>query len=413
MKFLFSGITIRVTKKVIESNFVVALLANSKMESAAYSQSAEAVHSSFREVFDQYSWDEVSERIYSKTEADVIGALENAGNASINDFMALVSPVALKYVEEMAQRSHRITRKRFGNVIQMYIPLYLSNECQNICTYCGFSFDNRIERLTLNEDQALREVKAIKAMGYDHILLVTGEANRTVGVDYLEKMVKLIRPQFSGIMIEVQPLEQHEYERLIEAGVSSVLVYQETYHEENYRIYHTKGKKSNFHYRLDTPDRIGRAGAHRIGLGALLGLEDWRVDSFFTALHLDYLEKTYWKTKYSISFPRLRPAVGCQQPNHPMSDKELVQLICAWRIFNENLELSLSTRESQQFRNHAVKLGITSISAGSKTNPGEYANHFHALEQFEVSDERSPKEVAIMLSSQGYEPVWKDWDKIF
>lgn len=236
MKFLFSGITIRVTKKVIESNFVVALLANSKMESAAYSQSAAAaVHSSFREVFDQYSWDEVSERIYSKTEADVIGALENAGNASINDFMALVSPVALKYVEEMAQRSHRITRKRFGNVIQMYIPLYLSNECQNICTYCGFSFDNRIERLTLNEDQALREVEAIKAMGYDHILLVTGEANRTVGVDYLEKMVKLIRPQFSGIMIEVQPLEQHEYERLIEAGVSSVLVYQETYHEENYR----------------------------------------------------------------------------------------------------------------------------------------------------------------------------------
>jgi 2-iminoacetate synthase len=380
---------------------------------ATYRKGVTTLRSSFRDVFDRYSWDEAADIIYSKTDSDVMRALGNAGNADTDDFMALVSPAAVKFVEQMAQLSHRITRKRFGNVIQMYIPMYLSNECQNICTYCGFSFDNKIARLTLSEEQVLHEVEAVKSMGYDHILLVTGEANQTVGIDYLEKMVKLIRPQFSGIMIEVQPLEQEEYERLINAGVRSVLVYQETYHEENYRNYHPKGKKSNFNYRLDTPDRIGRAGVHRIGLGALLGLEDWRVDSFFTALHLNYLEKTYWKTKYSVSFPRLRPAVGCQQPNHPMSDKELVQLICAWRIFNENLELSLSTRESPTFRDHAVKLGITSISAGSKTNPGEYANHFHALEQFEVSDERTPSEVAAMLESQGYEPVWKDWDKVF
>lgn len=380
---------------------------------AALSNSVETENSSFREVFNRYLWEEVSERIYSTSDADVNRALEKVGNASTDDFMALVSPAALNHVEDMAQLSHRLTRKRFGNVIQMYIPLYLSNECQNICTYCGFSFDNRIERLTLNEDQALREVAAIKEMGYDHILLVTGEANRTVGIDYLERMVTLFRPLFSSIMIEVQPLEQEEYKRLIEAGVSSVLVYQETYHEENYGIYHTKGKKSNFNYRLETPERIGRAGAHRIGLGALLGLEDWRVDSAYTALHLDYLEKTFWQTKYSVSFPRLRPAVGCQQPNHPMSDRELAQLICAWRIFNENLELSLSTRESVRFRNNAVKLGITSLSAGSKTNPGEYANRFHALEQFEVSDERPAKEVALMLEAQGYEPVWKDWDKVF
>jgi 2-iminoacetate synthase len=380
---------------------------------ATYRKGVTTLRSSFRDVFDRYSWDEAADIIYSKTDSDVMRALGNAGNADTDDFMALVSPAGVKFVEQMAQLSHRITRKRFGNVIQMYIPMYLSNECQNICTYCGFSFDNKIARLTLSEEQVLHEVEAVKSMGYDHILLVTGEANQTVGIDYLEKMVKLIRPQFSGIMIEVQPLEQEEYERLINAGVRSVLVYQETYHEENYRNYHPKGKKSNFNYRLDTPDRIGRAGVHRIGLGALLGLEDWRVDSFFTALHLNYLEKTYWKTKYSVSFPRLRPAVGCQQPNHPMSDKELVQLICAWRIFNENLELSLSTRESPTFRDHAVKLGITSISAGSKTNPGEYANHFHALEQFEVSDERTPSEVAAMLESQGYEPVWKDWDKVF
>ncbi|MFI5135593.1 MAG: 2-iminoacetate synthase ThiH [Chitinophagales bacterium] len=367
----------------------------------------------FREVFDKYDWEEISESIYSMTDADVIRALENAGNGTIENFMALVSPSAEKFLEEMAQLSHRLTKKRFGNVIQMYIPMYLSNECQNICTYCGFSFDNKIDRLTLNVDQVMREVEVIKQMGYDHILLVSGEANKMVGVDYFEKMIALIRPHFSNIMIEVQPLAQDEYERLISAGVSSVLVYQETYHEENYKLYHTKGKKSNFNYRLETPDRIGKAGAHRIGLGALLGLEDWRADSFFTALHLDYLEKTYWKTKYSISFPRLRPAVGFHEPKHPMNDRELIQLICAWRIFNENIELSLSTRESPTFRDHAIKLGITSISAGSKTNPGEYANHLHALEQFEVSDERSPKEVAEMISSQGYEPVWKDWDRVF
>ncbi|MBK9732169.1 MAG: 2-iminoacetate synthase ThiH [Chitinophagaceae bacterium] len=367
----------------------------------------------FRNIFEQYSWDEVAERIYSMDAGDVKRALEKEGNGTPEDFMALISPAAESMLEQMAQLSHRLTLKRFGKVLQMYIPMYLSNECQNICTYCGFSFDNKIARVTLNEEQILREVEVIKKFGYDHILLVSGEANQTVGTEYFEKMIRLIRPYFSNIMLEVQPLEQDEYELLINAGVNTVLVYQETYHEENYKLYHPKGKKSNFNYRLQTPDRLGNAGVHRMGLGALLGLEDWRVDSFFTALHLDYLEKNYWKTKYSISFPRLRPAVGCQQPNHPMSDKQLVQLICAYRIFNENVELSLSTRESPVFRNHAIKLGITSISAGSKTDPGGYAGELHALEQFEISDERSPESVAAMIASQGYEPVWKDWDRSF
>jgi 2-iminoacetate synthase len=375
---------------------------------------------SFREIFDRYNWDEVSASIYSKTESDVIVALEKNGSATPEDFMALVSPAAEKFLEQMAQLSHQLTRKRFGNVIQMYLPMYLSNECQNICTYCGFSFDNKIERVTLNEDQILREVEVIRQMGYDHILLVSGEANKTVGVNYFEKMIRLIRPYFSNIMLEVQPLEQDEYERLNAVGVNTVLVYQETYHEENDPLYHPNGKKSNFNYRLETPERVGKAETRRIGLGALLGLEDWRVDSFFTALHLDYLEKTFWKTKYSISFPRLRPAVGCHQLNvsaeskdHPMSDKQLVQLICAYRIFNENVELSLSTRESPKFRDHVIRLGITSISAGSKTDPGGYASNLHALGQFEISDERSPKEVAAMIDAQGYEPVWKDWDRVF
>ncbi|MBX7107228.1 MAG: 2-iminoacetate synthase ThiH [Chitinophagales bacterium] len=367
----------------------------------------------FRHVFDQYSWDDVAARIYASTTSDVERAMQKAGNGTPEDFMALISPAAERMLEPMAQLSHQLTLHRFGHVMQMYIPLYLSNECQNICTYCGFSLDNKIARITLNEEQLLKEVEVIKRYGYDHVLLVSGEANQSVGTDYFEKMIALIRPYFSNIMLEVQPLEQFEYERLINAGVNTVLVYQETYREENYRQYHPKGKKSNFNYRLQTPDRLGMAGVHRMGLGVLLGLEDWRVDSFYTALHLHYLEKHYWKTKYSISFPRLRPALGCQEPNHPITDRQLVQLICAYRIFNENAELSLSTRESPVFRNHAVKLGITSISAGSRTDPGGYAAKLQALEQFEIADNRSPAAVAEMLISNGYEPVWKDWDRVF
>ena len=175
-------------------------------------------------------------------------------------------------------------------------------------------------------------------------------------------------------------------------------------------MHHPKGKKSNFHYRLDTPDRLGKAGVHKIGLGALIGLEDWRTDTFYTALHLDYLERTYWKTKYSVSFPRLRPCAGMAELKSVITDKELVQLICAFRIFDQELELSLSTREEEVFRDNVFQLGITSMSAGSKTDPGGYASTANALEQFEISDERTPNEVADMIRSKGYEVVWKDWD---
>jgi 2-iminoacetate synthase len=370
-------------------------------------------NSSFQNIFDQYNWSDTLESIYAKDEHDVIRALEKDEARTLEDFKALVSPAAEKFLGRMAELSHYITRRRFGNVIQMFIPMYLSNECKNICTYCGFSYDNKIVRTTLSKDDILKEVEAIKKFGYDHILLVSGEENRKVGIAYFEEMIAAIRPYFSNIMLEVQPLEENEYAGLIAAGVNTVLVYQETYHRDNYKIYHPKGKKSNFNYRLETPDRLGRSNIHRIGLGALLGLEDWRVDSFFTAMHLDYLEKKYWQTKFSISFPRLRPAMGCQQPNHPMTDKELVQLICAYRILNENVELSLSTRESPKFRDQVFRLGITSMSAGSKTDPGGYASELHALEQFEISDDRSPAEVAAMIESKDYEPVWKDWDKVF
>lgn len=363
----------------------------------------------FKNVFDTYSWDDIKSTIYAKKASDVERAL-SYDKLDLNDFMALISPAAEPYLEQLAERSHAKTVKRFGKTIQMYVPFYLSNECQNICTYCGFSLDVDIPRKTLNKKEILKEVEVIKSYGFDHVLLVTGEANKTVGVDYFEEVIRLIKPYFSNISLEVQPLEQHEYERLIAAGLNTVLVYQETYHREEYKTHHPKGKKSNFDYRLATPDRLGKAEIHKIGLGALFGLEDWRTDAFFTALHLEYLEKTFWKTRYTISFPRLRPCAGGLELKSEMTDRQLVQLICAYRLLNEEVELSLSTRESETFRNHVIKLGITSTSAGSKTDPGGYASGQENLEQFEISDERSPKEFVKVIEQAGYEAVWKDWD---
>ena len=363
----------------------------------------------FKDLFNTYNWEATLESIYAKTASHVKSALRKE-RLSIEDFKALISPAARPFLEQMAQKSQEITKKRFGNTIQMYAPMYLSNECQNICTYCGFSMTNKIPRRTLTDTEILEEVAFLKRKGYDHILLVTGEANKNVGVAYLKNAISLIRAHFSNITIEVQPLDQDEYELLIQHGLYAVLVYQETYHRDEYKKHHPKGRKSNFDYRLDTPDRLGRAGIHKIGIGALFGLEDWRADSFFTALHLKYLQRTYWKTKYSISFPRLRPHSGGLQPKVEMTDADLVQLICAFRLFDEDVELSMSTRESEVFRNNIVTLGATSISAASKTNPGGYSVEPQSLEQFEISDERSTEDFVAMLKSKGLEVVWKDWE---
>ncbi|WP_247236668.1 2-iminoacetate synthase ThiH [Telluribacter sp. SYSU D00476] len=370
----------------------------------------------FSQVLTTYSWAEAQRAIHTKTARDVERALAST-DRTLADFQALISPAAAPYLEDMARQSHFLTQQRFGKTMQLYAPLYLSNECQNICTYCAFSLDNKIRRRTLTDEEILREADALKAMGYEHVLLVTGEANQTVGVPYLKKAIQLLREQFAHLSMEVQPLDQPDYAELVAEGLHTVLVYQETYDQENYKKHHPKGKKANFTYRVETPDRLGRAGIYKIGLGALLGLSDWRTDSFFTALHLNYLEKMYWKTRYSISFPRLRPidvlgaeGVTSRDFGQCMTDRELVQLICAYRLFNRDVELSLSTRESPRFRDHVIRLGITSISAGSKTNPGGYVVEPQSLEQFEISDERSPAEMAEVIRRAGYEPVWKDWD---
>lgn len=364
----------------------------------------------FSEEIKNYQWDDVRLSIYAKNGADVQRALSKS-RLDLEDFKALISPAAAPFLEQMAQKSQQLTRQRFGKTQQFYIPLYLSNMCSNICTYCGFSMHNAIRRMTLDLQQIENECLAIKKMGFDHILLVTGESERKVGMAYFQQALPIIKKHFSHISIEVQPLDQSEYEILIDYGVDAVLVYQETYNPVTYAQHHLKGKKSDFTYRLNTHDRLGKAGIHKMGLGCLIGLEEWRTDCFYVAAHLNYLQKKYWQSRYTLSFPRLRPCAGGLEIKSVMDDKQLVQLVCAYRLFNPEVELSLSTRESEHFRDNILPLGITSLSAGSSTQPGGYAQQAEkALEQFEISDTRSPAQMAQLVKAQGYEVVWKDWD---
>lgn len=328
------------------------------------------------------------------------------------DFMSLVSPAAEPYIEQMALLSRTLTQQRYGRTIQLYVPLYLTNSCLNHCVYCGFNHDNPIKRIILTDEQILEEVHAIKRLGqFQHILLVTGENPRDAGVDYIEHAIRLIKPFFASISIEVQPLKEMEYKRLSEAGLNAVYCYQETYNKTKYPEYHPKGMKSRFDWRLDGFDRMGQAGVHKIGLGFLIGLEDWRAEALMMALHLSYLQKNYWQTRYSISFPRLRPHEGaCFQPNVVMKDRELAQLIFAFRMYDPQVEIALSTREEAFFRDRMATLGVTSLSAGSKTDPGGYAVYRAELEQFAIKDNRSPETVVQAMKRQGYEVVWKDWD---
>jgi 2-iminoacetate synthase len=374
-----------------------------------------AKHSSFSHFLKGQDWSTHFSGLQQISPQQIEFALKRQGQGGIDDLRALLSPLAgEKYLEDMAKLSHSLTRKRFGQAIRLFAPMYLSNECNNVCDYCGFSMHNKIARKTLTDLEILREAGILKKRGFDHVLLVTGESNQQVGMNYLSHAIDLLRPHFANLSIEVQPLSLGNYSSLIEHGIHAVMVYQETYNQESYSRHHLKGKKTNFEWRLDTADRLGQAGVNKIGLGCLFGLtEDWRVDAFYAGMHLDYLERRYWQTSYSMSFPRIRPYEGDNIVAVDLKDRDLVQLLCAFRIFNHELEITLSTRESQQLRENLLPLGVTTMSAGSKTNPGGYAEESQSLEQFSISDERSPREVSAMLKSKGYDPVWKDWDSSY
>lgn len=372
----------------------------------------------FADVIGQYDWDETLAMVANATDADVRRVLAKASRnvkpLTPDEFAILISDAADPYLEDMARLSQHFTRERFGKTISLYIPMYVSNACTNKCVYCGFNHDNPMTRTTLTMDQIDAECRAIKKLGpFQNLLIVSGEYPSLCGVDYLEKTLEVCRPYFHNLTIEVQPLKMELYERLTHSGLNGVVCFQETYHREAYKTYHPRGMKSIYEWRLNGYDRMGQAGVHKIGLGVLLGLEDWRPDTVMMARHLRYLQKHYWRTRFSVNFPRMRPSESGYQPKVVISDRELARLTFAFRIFDHDIDISYSTREAHVYRDNIMTLGVTSMSAGSRTEPGGYVSTPEALEQFEVSDERTPSEVAAAIRRNGLEPVWKDWDMIF
>lgn len=369
----------------------------------------------FSDELNNIDWDETTQKIYSSTDNDVRRALSKA-HCNVEDFMALLSPAAEPYLETMARLSRKYTQERFGNTISMFIPLYITNSCTNSCIYCGFHRENPMARTILTLSQIEDEYKAIKKLApFENILLVTGENPAKAGVPYIADAVELAKKYFSNIKIEVMPLSAEDYTLLTKHGLNGVICFQETYNRKNYNIYHPRGMKSRFEWRVNAFDRMGQADVHSIGMGALIGLEkEWRTDMTMMAYHLRYLQKHYWRTKYSVNIPRMRPAQNEGfQPNCIMTDKQLAQATFAMRIFDHDVDISYSTREPAYIRDNMCTLGVTTMSAESHVNPGGYHTYPQALEQFSVNDERTAKVIDKRLRELGREPVWKDWDASF
>jgi 2-iminoacetate synthase len=388
---------------------------------------------SFLREFEALPLDELLGCSLNASCGDVSTALARPDPA-LAEFARFISPAAGGFLEEMGRRSQALTRRRFGNGIRLFAPLYLSNECINNCKYCGFSRDNAILRVTLSVEEVLREARALKEQGFRNILLVSGEHPKFVSNGYMAECIAALHAEIPSVSLEIAPMDTKDYRPLVEAGADGLVVYQETYDRALYEEMHTAGPKRDFDWRLATPERAYAAGFRRLGIGALYGFGDWRREALCLAAHAAYLLRHCWKAQLTVSLPRLRPCAGEFEPVAPMSDRELAQLLCALRLFLPDAGLVLSTREPARLRDGLIPLGITMISAGSHTEPGGYTGagreklHYTkkgrmvdlaanasewaagATGQFETADQRSSSEMAARLQLMGYEPVWKDWD---
>ncbi|MEC8973527.1 MAG: 2-iminoacetate synthase ThiH [Verrucomicrobiota bacterium] len=386
---------------------------------------------SFVGQFDRLPIDVLWGQARNASAAEASAALAKC-DLGLTDLAALLSPAAAGQLESLAGRAHQLTQQRFGRVIRLFAPLYLSNECINNCRYCGFSRDNPILRVTLSVDEVVREARALAGHGFRNILLVAGEHPKFVSSGYLTDCVKALRDAVPSISLEVGPMETDEYRPLAQAGAEGLVVYQETYERDIYAEMHTSGPKRNFDWRLETPERAHAAGFRRLGIGALYGLGDWRRETLFLAAHAQYLLRHCWKSQLTLSLPRLRPCAGEFEPLTEFDDRAHVQTICAHRLFLPDVGIVLSTREPARLRDRLIPLGVTMMSAGSHTEPGGYtgaghenlhytkrgriqelaedASEWAATGQFDIADEREPNAVASTLTRLGYEPVWKDWD---
>jgi len=375
-----------------------------------------------------------------RANAAVVRESLSKSKLSLADFANLISPAASDFLEHLGRRSHTMTKQRFGKVIRLFAPLYLSNECINNCAYCGFSRDNSILRVTLSLDEVRREADELKVQGFRNLLLVAGEHPKFVSNNYLRDCIAALHGDWPSVSLEVGPMETEDYRPLVAAGADGLVVYQETYDRDIYEQMHTAGPKRNFDWRLETPERAYAAGFRRLGISPLYGLADWRFEALSVAAHADYLLRNCWKAQLTISLPRLRPCAGEFEPLTQMTDRDLAQLVCALRWMFPDVGIVLSTREPAKLRDGLIPLGVTMMSAGSHTEPGgytgagkeklhqtvrgrivelasgasEWAPQPHratnATGQFNIADERSPQEVAELIRKLGYEPVWKDWD---
>ncbi len=364
---------------------------------------------SFSTLLPRLPLDRLLARAEGATDSEVARALSKEAR-TLEDFATLISPAAAARTDALTEAAGELTLRRFGRTMQLYAPLYLSNACVNTCLYCGFSRPNAIARRTLSPAELEGEMTHLASEGFRHLLLVSGEDPRDVSLDYLEEAVRAARRRFASVSIEVAPLEKEGYARMLAAGAEGVVAYQEVYDRGAYEAVHTAGPKKDWADRLEVPERAAAAGMRRLGIGALLGLAPWRREALALAAHALHLQKTAWRSALAVSFPRLRPAAGGYTPPHPVDDAALTQLIAALRLLLPDAGLVLSTREPEALRDRLALAGITTMSAGSRTEPGGYEEPGKAEGQFEVHDARTPAEVAGRLRELGLDPVWKDWD---
>lgn len=374
----------------------------------------------FSEVFRSLPLEALQQQSLDTTERTLLPVLRRGRAASLAEFATLISPAAQGHLETMCARSQGLTRKHFGKTIRLFAPIYLSNECVNICKYCGFSRNNPIPRVTLPVSQVVDETRRLASRGFRSILLVAGEHPKFVSNGYVEEVIRSLLPITPSILLELGPLETEPYRPFVAAGCEGLVVYQETYDQPTYQELHTAGPKRKFFWRMDTADRAYEAGFRRLGIGALFGLYDWRREALALAAHALYLTRRCWKAQISISLPRMRPAAGGFRQSHFMEDREFVQVLCALRLLLPHASIVLSTREPAKLRDGLITLGVTNMSAGSSTEPGGYSSFDETNwtptgeqkgEQFHISDERPPQVVAEAIRARGYEPVWKDFDR--
>jgi len=367
---------------------------------------------SFFQTIEQYQGFDF-ERFFAQVSDAAIERSLRQEKPTATDLLNLLSPRAARFLEPMARKAHHLTVQYFGRTIQLFIPLYISNHCANQCAYCGFNHENDIYRRKLTLVEIEEEAVAIARTGMQHVLFLTGEAPHLTPMTYLVAAAACLKRHFASVAIEVYPLEVAEYRQLQQAGVDGMTLLQETYNQEVYKRVHRAGRKMDYHWRLNAPERAAQGGMRTVNLGPLLGLAEPRSEISFTALHARYLENNYLETEVAVSLPRFNEAEGDFQPDYLVDDKTFVQFMTALRLFLPRAGLTISTRENAEFRDRTPPLGATRYSAGSSTGVGGYTQiKVEQTPQFEITDDRNVAEVAAAIRKCGYQPVYKDWDLI-